>query len=238
MLVVRGTGPGMHSYLTRRHQRLMDESEQALLDATEAKSAHASRIAQYVVTDAKIHRIWEARHAELVRPVAAESRRAQQVFQLRDIDVRLVHKRALIEHIRGKKLRGTDRDKVFGAFYGPRDTQDAILAEHRQYVVAYSSFVSTDHLINVMYDPLGARLIRQYEMLYSDYFEFYTEVMLCNDRDWIDAARPMMKDARQQIQRVRHRINTERPDNRHASFDQQALLARSSRHPIAEYMVG
>ncbi len=100
----------MQRYQSRRHQRLMDESEQALLDATDAKSKRESRIAEHILSDPKMHRLWEARHAELVRPVAVQRKRVPQVFALRDIEVRLVHKRALFDHIRHHELRGLERE--------------------------------------------------------------------------------------------------------------------------------
>ncbi len=228
----------MLRYQSRRHQRLMDESEQALWDAADAKSIRESRIAEHTLRDPKTYRMWEARHAELVRPVAEQNRRVWQVFALRDIEVCLIHKRALIEHIRKHRLRGPERDQMIAAFYGPRDIQDAVLIEHRQYMLAVSSQLSTDHLINVMYDPLGNRLLRQYETLYTDYFDLYGYVIRSQDAAWADAAKPLMTEAREQMARVRLKISSERPDDRHADFDRQALLARSGRYPIQNYMVG
>ncbi len=228
----------MQRYQSRRHQRLMDESEQALLDATDAKSKRESRIAEYILSDPNMHRLWEARHAELVRPVAEQGKRVQQVFALRDIEVRLVHKRALFDHIRHHELRGLERDQMIAAFYGPKDIRDAILAEHRQYMLAVSSHLSTGHLINVMYDPLGNRLLRQYAALYTNYFDLYGYVVLSQETGWGDAAKPLMSEAREEMATVRQHINSVQPDNRHADFDQQALLARSGRYPILDYMVG
>ena len=227
----------MLRYQSRRHQRLMDESEQALLDATDAKSRRESRIAEYILSDPNMHRLWEARHAELVRPVAEQRKRAPQVFALRDIEVRLIHKRALINHVRQHRLRGPERDLMISTFYGPKEIRDAILIEHRQYMLAVSSHLSTYHLINVMYDPPGHRLLRQYETLYTDYFDLYGYVVRSQDAAWADAAKPLMTDAREQLARVRQHINSEPPDNRHADFDRQALLARSGRYPILDYMV-
>ena len=228
----------MQRYQSRRHQRLMDESEQALLEATDAKSRRKSRIAKHVLSDPKMHRLWEARHAELVRPVADQRKRAPQVFALRDIEVRLVHRRALFDHIRHHELRGLEREQMFAAFYGPKDIQDAILLEHRQYMLAVSSHLSTHHLINVMYDPLGNRLLRQYATLYREYFDLYGYVVRSQEAAWADAAKPLMSEAREQMAIVRQHINSEQPDKRHADFDQQALLARSGRYPILDYMVG
>jgi hypothetical protein len=215
----------------------MDESEQALRDAAEADSERESRIAQQTLDDPKTHRMWEDTHAELVRPVAAQNRRTQQVFMLRDLDVQLVHKRALIDHIRRQQLLGKDRARMLAAFYGPKDTRDAILLEHRKYTLAVSSNLSTDHLINVMYDPVGIELLKQYQELYEKYFELYGYIVLADESSWADALKPVMTELRGKILQLRHRINTEKPDDRHADFDRQALLARSGRYPVLDYMV-
>ncbi len=216
----------------------MDQSEQALWDASDAKSKREWRIAEHVLCDPKTYRLWESRHAELVRPVAEQSKRVQQVFALRDIGVRMVHRRALIDHIRKNRLRGPERDLMFATFYGPRDIQDAILIEHRQYMLAVSSHISTDHLINVMDDPLGNRLLRQYRVAYTDYFDLYGCVIRSQDAGWAEAARPLITEDREQLARIRQRIKSERPDNVHADFDRQELLARSGRYPILDYMIG
>lgn len=228
----------MSRYLSRRHQRLMDESEQALWDATAAGSDSKSQIAKRILSDPRTHRTWEAGHAELVRPVAELANRAPQVFALRDIEVRLVHKQALIDHIRENELRGKQRELMFSALYGPKDIRDAILIEHRRYMLAVSSYLSTRHLIDVMYDPLGKRLLRRYEYLYASFYDLYGQVVRSQDSALAEAATPFMTEIRDKLAGVRQRLRSERPDNSHADFDQQALLARSGRHPILEYMVG
>ena len=81
-------------YLSQRHKRIMDESERALLEAASSPIARTARIAEHVVTDVKIHRIWESKHADLVRPLAEETRRGPQLIELRKAEVRLTHKRA------------------------------------------------------------------------------------------------------------------------------------------------
>jgi hypothetical protein len=228
----------MLRYLSRRHKTLMDESEQALNAAAEQGSGTDARIAKQIIGDPKTHGLWEVRHAELVRPVAEHHGRVPQVIALRDLEVRLVHRRALIDHIRERQLRGKDRERLFQVFYGPREFQDAVLAEHRQYMLAVSSRVSTDHLIDVMSDPASKRLLAEYETLYSRYFDLYCYVVGAEDRTCAEATRHLMTNARQQAERVRHRINTERPDNRAADFERQAVLARSGRYPILDYMAG
>ena len=152
--------------------------------------------------------------------------------------MQLIHKRALFDHIRKNQLRGQERDQIFSAFYGPKDIRDAILMEHRQYMLSVSSHVSADHLINVMHDRLGKQLLGQYKMLFTNQFDLYGYIIRCDDAVWANAVQPLMAESRKQIADLRQRTNSERPDNRYADFDRQALLAQSGRYPILEYMVG
>lgn len=224
-------------YNSSRHQHLMEESEQALLDAADSPSERNARIAKHVLTDAKSHRLWESRHADLVRPIAETSRRGAQLFGLRDIEVKLLHRRALIDYIRKHEIADETRDKLFSIFYGPKETINAILTEHRQYMLAVSSHLSADHLLNVMRDPDSLQLIETYQTLYNRYFEMYCYVV-CNDQTIVaDAIKAEMRNARNRAEHARNRLVVAKPDNLHADFDRQAQLARSGRYPILNYLV-
>jgi hypothetical protein len=214
----------------------MDESEQALWTAAEKNAGSDARIAKQILSDSKTHGLWEARHAELVRPVAEHNGRVPQVLALRDLEVRLVHRRALIDHIRERQIKGKARERLFRVFYGPRDFRDAVLAEHRQYMLAVSSRVSTDHLIDVMHDPASAQLIERYEEKYAHYFDLYCSVVGTEDEASADATKLQMTHARREAEKLRGQIQRVRPDNRAADFDRQAALARSGRYPILNYM--
>jgi len=229
----------MLRYQSRRHRWLMDESEQALAEAAEGGGERASRIARQVLSDPKIYQLWESRHADLVCSAAEQSRRALQIFALRDIEVRLLHRRALIKHIRKHHIVGKERDNLFSLFYGPIDTTNAILKEHRQYMLAVSSRVSADHLIDLMRDPVSVRLLSGYESIYSAYFETFCYVASCGDAVMANMVKPEMRYLRKQATRLRKVIRTQRPDGAYRSnFERQALLARSGRYPTLEYMTG
>lgn len=228
----------MLRYQSRRHRYLMKESEQALSDAADGNRQRDARIAKQILGDSHIHRLWESRHADLVVPVAEASRRDGQIFKLREIEVKLLHRRALIRHIRRHSIVGTEREKLMAVFYGPKEPQDAILAEHRQYTLAVSSRVSADHLIEVMHDSVSEGLLRSYKSTYSRYFELYCFSVTCNDKSMVDATRPELASLRLCAMQMTKRIYSERPESGHASFERQALLARSGRYPIQEYMVG
>jgi hypothetical protein len=226
----------MSRYLSRRHQTLMDESEQALLEAAQKNAGTESRIAKRILGDSRTHGLWEARHAELVRPVAEEKARAPQIMALRDLEVRLVHRRALIEHIRENEIRDAERERLFSVFYSFKEFPDAVLAEHREYVLAVSSRVCADHLIDIMQDPPSRKLLRLYETTYARYFEMYCYVVGTEDTASADAAKLLMTDLRHEAERVRRLVSTQRPDNRAADFERQAVLARSGRHRALNYL--
>jgi len=227
----------MLRYQSRRHRYLMDESEQALSNAVDGDRERDARIAGRILGDSKTYRLWESRHADLVMPVAQHSRRAGQIFRLRDVELKLLHRRALIRSIRRQGIVGAERDRLFSVFYGPRDTYDAILAEHRQYTLAVSSRVSADHLIDVMQDPVSVRLLREYEDIYSRYFDLYCTTVTCDDTALADATRLELVILRRRAMRMIKRIHSERPEGGHSSFERQALLARSGRYPIKDYLV-
>jgi hypothetical protein len=228
----------MLRYQSHRHRFLMNESEQALSDAADGGAPRDARIAQRTLGDSRLHRLWESRHADLIVPVAENSRRTGQILRLRDIELKLLHRRALIRCIRNKRIVGEERDQLFSVFYGPKDTQNAILTEHRQYTLAVSSRVSTDHLIDVMRDTVSVRLLREYEGVYTKYFELYCATVSYQDNTMADATRLEMAALRRRAMLLIKRIHSEKPDSSHGSFEQQALLARSGRYPMRDYMVG
>jgi hypothetical protein len=115
---------------------------------------------------------------------------------------------------------------------------NAILAEHRQYTLAVSSRVSADHLIGVMEDPVSTTLLRAYELIYSEYFDLYCYMVSCNDPETSDAMKPLMLDLRRRAFGMIKRIHSERPEGHTSNFEHQALLARSGRYPMRNYMVG
>ena len=228
----------MLNYQSRRHQRLMDESEQALSDAAHSASAMQSRIANQVLTDPQTHRLWESQHASLVGQVAEHRRRLNQIMAMRSIEAQLLHRRALIDHIRNRKIVGAERDKLFHVFYGPKDVINAIVTEHRKYVLALSSYISVEHLINVMQDPISTQLLAVYERTYQEYFDLYCVMAKAEDAAIANAVVPVLQEARQRAKRVRERLNSIKPDNRSSNFDRAAILARSGRYPMHDYMVG
>ncbi len=228
----------MPRYNSRRHRKLMDESEYALQSAADSSPLRVSRVVNTVLSDSRIYALWELRHANLMLPVAEHSGKKGQIVALRNAEVQLVHQRALFNYLRANRVRGEERRQVFRMFHSTRDYHETVLAEHRQYMLAVSSRVSADHLVDIMHDPNSKNLLRQYEKLYTRYFEMKCYVAGMGDSDCIDLVRAGLGDARDQLRCVRRNIESEPPVKDCGSFDRQELLARSGRYPVLNYMVG
>jgi len=228
----------MLKYGSRRHKKLMGESEYALHGASDSSSPRISRIVSTILQDNQTYRMWESRHADLLLPVAEHSDRKHQILALRDTKIRLVHRRALFRYLQANEVRGEQRRKLFRILHSTLDYPDAVLTEHRQYMLAVSSRISTDHLIDVMHDPNSNNLQCDYEKLYTRYFEMQCYVMGMGDSNCIALVCSAMVDSREQLRRLRRQIEAEALDSHCASFDRQEVLARSGRYPVLDYMVG
>lgn len=228
----------MARYRSLRHRRLMDESEHALHAAVDSENEYDARIAKHVTGDRKIYQVWETSHAQSVLPVAEQSKGAFQILELRELETKLVHQRALIEHIRGNRIRDEERKRVFGLFYGPRDFQNAVLAEHRQYTLAMSSRVSADHLIGIMHDPKSLRLLKQYEAVFKRYFAMSCYMLKAQNEIYFESIKPIYENTADALQRVKARLRTEKPAGKLPGIGKQAVLAQTGRCSIRNYMVG
>jgi hypothetical protein len=216
----------------------MNESEYALHNASESSSPGELRVVDTVLQDGRLYRVWESRHADLLLPVAEYSNKKRQILALRKAEVQLVHRRALFGYLRLNGVRGEERRQLFRIFHQTLDYHNAVLAEHRQYMLAISSRISTDHLIDIMNDPRSKSLPRQYEELYQRYFEMNCYIAGMGDSECTGLVRLTMQDTRMQLQQMTRRIESESPASGCASFDRQEPLARSGRYPIRNYMVG
>lgn len=223
-------------FSSSRHRQLMTASEHALQDATESPLPRESRIASTILGDGRKYREWELRHANLLLPVAEQRAKKRQIGALRDAEVQLVHRRALFTYLQTHDLSDEQRARLFRIFHSTLDYQEAILTEHRHYMLAVSSHISTDYIIDVMRDETSARLLQQYETTFARYFEMKCYVASSRDSHCIELIRTSLRDVKGQLLRIRRRIETEAPVVDRSDFHKQELLARSGRYEIQNYL--
>lgn len=228
----------MLKYNSRTHQKLMHESEYALHAAADSSAKDVARIANTIIGDNSFYRQWETTHADLLRPVAQRKRNVAQLMELRRAEIRLVHRRALFNYLKESGIRGEHRQRLFRMIHTTRDFDDAVLAEHRQFMLAVSSHVSADHLIDVMEDVSSQHLLDMYETSYASYFEMRCFIATATDSTCVDLVHMAMRDAANQLQRIRMRLQTEMPITYGGSMERQLALANSGRYPVLDYMVG
>lgn len=226
----------MLRYSSSRHRQLMDASEFALRDATESSLPRDSRIATTILGDNHKYREWELRHANLLRPVAEQRATRHQIMALRRARMDLVQRRALFRYLRAHDVNERQRQTLFRLFHSTLDYKQAILTEHRQYMLAVSSRISTDHIIELMHDDISTGLLKQYERAFARYFEMKCFVAASRDSNCADLVRGSMADARARLFEIRRRIETERPVSVGGNFDRQELLSRSGRYEALNYL--
>ena len=227
----------MPQFNSSRHRKLMNASEYALHNAAESDEPRESRIATTIIDDQQKYREWELRHANLLVPVAEQKAEKYQILALRKANVQLVHRRALFKYLQTHSLRSDRREQLFRLFHSTMDLNEAILVEHRQYMLAFSSGISTDHITDVMHDESSSFLVNQYEKTFARYFEM--KCYIANTRNSTTTRRLVnssLRDAQGQLLRLRRRMETELPRQRRGSFEQQELLARSGRYEIQNYL--
>jgi hypothetical protein len=197
----------VHAY---KHSRLMEESEARVEMTACFDSPIDVLVASRILENPDAFRRWEAEHDRLMRAVSEQARLARQVVALRSTAFGLVHRRAIFEYLRDRRLNGARRQRLFALFYGIRDYTNAVLAEHGHYVRCSSSYLCTYHLAeHLMQDAAFDEPLRMYEQWYSEYFRAFCDAALAETEEEklaiaaTDALRPLLKyqlaEARQAI---------------------------------------
>ncbi len=191
-------------------KRLMDESERALWRADCLPDYYRLPIRQVLHDCARYHS-WEVSHARLMRHVAREGQPIGQAFSLREATVRMIHRRGLFDYLRTHNVRGAARERLFEVFYGPMDFSEAVLCEHRQYLLAASSGYCGEMLVEAIHDSHGLGLLDRYEEVYRDYFEVFGRFVTADvtgERDLVPVLRSAMLKQRMASDRLRAQMLT------------------------------
>ncbi len=146
------------------------------------------------------YRLWEAEHARILRGVSAHARLAPQIGALRSAAFALIHRKALFEYIRERRLSGAKRHRLFALFYGARDYANSVIAEHASFVRCSSSHICVDHLASqLMRDAAFEEPMQLYAAWYADYFRVFCDVALAETEEEklalapAEALKPLLK---------------------------------------------
>jgi hypothetical protein len=155
--------------------RLMLESEQAVRDHAYYGDEIPRRVCSQLLASGPRYSEWHARHETKMRGVANARRREPQVLLLRAVAIEQVHRTAVVDYLRLGHVTGPAREQTLALFHGVSDQRAAALAEHRTYLLAASTRVCTNELLNLVGDREGQSLVHLYEQAYRQYFAMFCD---------------------------------------------------------------
>ena len=227
----------MVRYSTSRHRKLMDASEHALADvARSSDDSIKARTAKAILDDDRRYRLWEQRHAELMLPMSAQRSKKSQVMALRQANVDLVHNQAFFNYLQSETVRGERRRQLFRLFHATRYFEDAVIAEHQQYMLSVSSEIGTEHIGDIMVDDRCDALLIRYRRAYARYFKMQCYLATVTDSSCIDLVRSAMHEHQRELHASQRRLRTEGVSEAGGTFDDREPLARSGRYRALNYL--
>jgi len=183
-----------------KHSRLMEESETCLAATARAGPPEDMLVASRILDHPTAYRVWEAEHDRLLRSVSSQARLAAQMGALRSATFSLIHRKALFEYIRERRLSGPKRHRLFALFHGTREYTNAVVAEHASFLRCSSSHLCLDHLAaQLMRDAAFDEPMQLYAQWYADYFRVFCDVALAETEEErlalgpLEALKPLLK---------------------------------------------
>lgn len=167
-----------------KHARLMEESESRVEMTAHSLAPADILVAQRILDRPVEFTRWEAHHDGLMRRVSGHGQLTRQMVALRFTAFSLVHRKALFEYLRERKVSGAKRKKLLAVFYGCSDYSNAVLAEHGHYVRCSSSYLCTQHLAeHLMHDPALDEPLGLYEEWFTEYFQAFCDVEIAETEE-------------------------------------------------------
>lgn len=164
---------------TISHARLMRVSTDRVQTALSSSDINEQMVARRILENPSVWSQWEKEHSGLMRQLANCGVRRAQVAALKHANFRLLHGKALFQHLRRNLVRGSDRARVLEYFRPGRNYPNAVVAEHGVYLRKACSYLCTSHVgTDVVEDPMFLDPMQRYEELYAEYFSLYCGVLL------------------------------------------------------------
>jgi hypothetical protein len=172
----------MHGSIT--HAQLMQVSEQRLETAARAGSPQERLIASRVRENPSVWVRWENEHAGLMKNVALQRRPPGQVTALKSTCFSLIHRKALVEHLRVQQVHGRAREKLLRFFHRSRGYSQALVEEYENYLCSACSYLCSSHVGSALVrDGVFEDPMRHYEELYNEYFRLFCQGTIIGGED-------------------------------------------------------
>lgn len=218
------------------HTVLMEQSESRIENLAREGSTPHARLAQRILDDTHLYRLWEAEHDRIMRGVSSETRRQRQAMALRSACFGLIHRKAMFDYLRVHRITGRDRHAVFELIYGDQDYVKAVVAEHSNHVRSTSSLLCSNFLgLTLLQDRAFGDPMLRYEQRYADYFRTFCGSALTANRynsdDTLSTLLPYLKRQLGELRREILALPPERNTGGPEVPDIQSPAANSQRMP-------
>jgi hypothetical protein len=162
-----------------KHERLMDASERCVEAVARSGGTENQVVACRILEHPAAYQRWVSGHDHLMRGVSEQAKLERQVLALRRSTFSLVHRKALFGYLRDQHVVGARRRRLFALFYGPRDYEGSVVAEHGNYLRSTSSYLCSRLLADeLMHDAAMQEPLQVYEEEYADYFRIFCDIAL------------------------------------------------------------
>jgi hypothetical protein len=153
----------------------MRESESSVQSRAESGEGAAGQVCSQLLASEPRYATWISSHDRRMGVVARGRSRERQILSLRLVATEQIHRQALVRYLRDNEVTGEQRNIVLREFYGPLDSECAVLAAHREYILAGSSHVCASDLLDLSADRHGAEMVSEYETAYGLYFAMHCD---------------------------------------------------------------
>lgn len=162
-----------------RLDRLMRVSH-AHVEATARDDSQENQIlAMRLIEHPGTYSDWEQRHSQLMQRVCQPTRLRAQMVRMRETTLALIHRRAVFEYMRDRKITGGKRHQYIALFYGARDYASSMVLEHGHYLRSWVSDSCSRYIgSEILRDPAFAAPLAAYEQWYTEYFRVFCDLQL------------------------------------------------------------
>jgi hypothetical protein len=160
----------------------MRESTDRVHSALHSANPNEQLVASRLLESPAAFRTWENEHSGLMLEIANPSFKRTQAALLKKATFRLIHRKALFEHLRDAQIRGSMRRRIIVHFHPAQDYTRSVIAEHGLYLRKACSFLCTSHVGgNIVRDPSFFDPMKCYQELYAEYFKIFCRTHFSTD---------------------------------------------------------
>jgi hypothetical protein len=149
--------------------------------------------------------------------VAAPSRTAAKVVELRKVTFLTLHRKAPFEYMRDRQVTGPTRRKLIRSLFGTQDYAQCLVREHLAFLNSAGSYMCAGSLCSeVLGDAAFCEALAHYESAYTEYYRAYGDSLLAEHSGETASVKSLLPYLRYQLKIIREHMVSGKPQ--HSDF--------------------